>query len=638
MGTLRAALWHLRHGGISQLKTWQHRQNLLELNGSNDISAKAVRPSRKSNATQLDFPAFQARNRSQQHSKMRVAVILDDFSMQAWGYEWDCIAIRPDSWKVELQSNPVEMLFVESAWAGNGKTWSYHLTGTSAPRPALLELVSWCKDNGIPTVFWNKEDPPHYDDFLDTARLFDSVFTSDSTQIERYMKDLGHERIAPLSFAAQPVVHNPIRPQHGFQSRDVAFAGMYFAHKFPERREQLEMLLGGALAVSGYMNTGLEIFSRQLGGEEKYQFPEPYASHVVGSLPYEKMLTAYKAYKVFLNVNSVVDSPSMCARRIFEISASGTPVVTAPSRAIGEFFDMTEVVEVHTQEEAASSIRSLVRSKELRDRTAHLAQRKIWQGHTYAHRAEAVLEAAGIRPSMDNKRSLAVTPKISALVSTIRPHQITHILSSVGKQLNVETELVLLTHGFEVDETRLRREAKELGIENLVLLSEPRTTSLGACLNIAASASSGVYVTKMDDDDLYGAHYLQDQAAAHRYSGADVVGKQAHYMYLGGRNATLLRFEEREHRFTDLVMGPTIFTTGEMMRAVPFLELGRGEDTNFLKDVAAAGGKIYSADRFNFVQMRSDAVSGHTWSAEETDLMASGVVSAFGLNEENILF
>src|SRR5690625_7683303 len=82
----------------------------------------------------------------------------------------------------------------------------------------------------------------------------------------------------------------------------------------------------------------LEIFSRFLGDDERYQFPGELADRVVGSLPYDRMLTAYKAYKVFLNVNSVVTSPSMCARRIFEITASGTPVGSAPSPAIGEFF------------------------------------------------------------------------------------------------------------------------------------------------------------------------------------------------------------------------------------------------------------------------------------------------------------
>lgn len=586
----------------------------------------------------LDFPALKPNQKPALPARLRVAVILDDFSAQAWGYEWDCIAVKPDTWLEELSGERVDLLFVESAWAGNGKAWSYHLTGTSAPRPAIIELVKWCKSQQIPTVFWNKEDPPHYEDFLATARLFDTVLTSDSTQIDRYKADLCHERVEALSFAAQPVVHNPVRPQHGFHARDVAFAGMYFAHKFPERREQMEMLLSAALDVSGNMEHGLEIFSRQLGGDANYQFPDPFNDHVVGSLPYEKMLTAYKAYKVFLNVNSVVDSPSMCARRIFEITASGTPVVTAPSRAISGFFEKSEVLEVGTRTEAAGMIRSLVRSKELRDRTVHLGQRRIWQEHTYAHRAEQVSRAAGIGVTGSRQSSMTEKPKISALVSTIRPQQLDHILATVGKQQNVDTELVLLSHGFELDERDVRAKAREQGIENLVLLHQPRTTTLGACLNFAAGAASGFYVTKMDDDDLYGANYLQDQAAAHRYSGANVVGKQAHYMYLGGRNATLLRFEEREHRFTDLVMGPTIFTTREMMQDVPFMELGRGEDTTFLRGILEVGGTIYSADRFNFVQMRGADEESHTWSVEETDLLATGVVSSFGLNEPHIMF
>ncbi|WP_262495347.1 glycosyltransferase family protein [Paeniglutamicibacter gangotriensis] len=606
-------------------------------NGANNIAGRKIRSARDGRM-KLDFPALQPNRRLSQGIKPRVAVILDDFSAQAWGYEWDCIDVKPDTWLEELSGERADLLFVESAWAGNGKAWSYHLTGSSAPRPAIVELLQWCKSQQIPTVFWNKEDPPHYEDFLATARLFDTVLTSDSTQIDRYKADLGHERVEALSFAAQPVVHNPVRPQQGFHARDVAFAGMYFAHKFPERREQMEMLLSAALDVSGNMEHGLEIFSRQLGGDANYQFPAPFNDHVVGSLPYEKMLTAYKAYKVFLNVNSVVDSPSMCARRIFEITASGTPVVTAPSRAIAGFFDKSEVLEVGTRKEAAGMIRSLVRSKELRDRTVHLGQRRIWQEHTYAHRAEQVSRAAGIGVTRSRPSSMTEKPKISALVSTIRPQQIDHILTTVGKQQNVDTELVLLSHGFELDERAIRSKAHDHGIENLVLLRQPRTTTLGACLNLAAGAASGFYVTKMDDDDLYGAHYLQDQAAAHRYSGANVVGKQAHYMYLGGRQTTLLRFEEREHRFTDMVMGPTIFTTREMMQDVPFLELGRGEDTNFLRGILEVGGTIYSSDRFNFVQMRGADGEGHTWSAEETELLATGVVSSFGLNEPHIMF
>ena len=87
------------------------------------------------------------------------------------------------------------------------------------------------------------------------------------------------------------------RPARIVAARDIAFAGMYFAHKYPERREQMDLLLGGAAdAVSG-LEHGFEIFSRFLGGDERYQFPGSLAQRVVGSLPYRNLLTAYKDYQ-----------------------------------------------------------------------------------------------------------------------------------------------------------------------------------------------------------------------------------------------------------------------------------------------------------------------------------------------------
>ena len=50
-------------------------------------------------------------------------------------------------------------------------------------RSILFEILKYCKENKIPTVFWNKEDPVHYNNeyggsFSDTAKNFDYIFTS----------------------------------------------------------------------------------------------------------------------------------------------------------------------------------------------------------------------------------------------------------------------------------------------------------------------------------------------------------------------------------------------------------------------------------------------------------------------------
>nr|WP_274708027.1 glycosyltransferase [Arthrobacter sp. H16F315] len=575
-------------------------------------------------------PSTVQASRASVGSDVRAAVILDDFSALAFGAEWTCIALSPRSWLDELSENPVDLLFVESAWNGNKGQWSGKIVGPEHAGPSpLAQLTSWCHEQGVPTVFWNKEDPPHYEDFLAAAKLFEFVFTSDANRLEAYVKDLGHDRVDVLPFAAQPVIHNPVRPKHGWHDRDVAFGGMYFAEKYPERRQQLDLLLAAAESASEVMGTGLEIFSRQRGGEPKYQFPPPYADRVVGSLGYPEMLTAYKAYKTFLNVNSVVDSPTMCSRRIFEIIASGSNVVTTPSAAIGSHFGPDEIFTVAAEAEAEQLLRALHRNPELGERQLHRGQRRIWREHTYRARSNQIL--AAVAPELPLRSRM---PSVSVLVSTIRPWQLEHVFQTVGSQCEVDAELVLLTHGFTADGDTIRHLAEQYGVPAVTLLTAEAHVSLGECLNLCVAAAAGQVLTKMDDDDFYAASYLSDQLYALEYSAADVVGKQAHYMHLVDRNATLLRFPEWEHRYTRTVMGPTIMGSADVFRSHPFAAVGNGEDTRFLRDVVAGGGVVYASDRFNYCQQR--AAQGHTWKVSENELLGSGVLKFFGNYRDHV--
>ncbi|GAA6525247.1 glycosyltransferase [Intrasporangium sp. DVR] len=547
--------------------------------------------------------------------EIRAAVILDPFSSLALRYEWDQVDVRPGQWREQLTTpRPPDLLFVESAWQGNGGLWRLAMTGAGALREELRELVEWAREQGIPTVFWNKEDPPNYDRFIETARWFDHVLTVDADRLPDYRRDLGHDRVGLLPFAAQPRLHNPVLRDHGRQ-HEVAFAGTYFTEKHPERRAQVESVIRPALGH------GLHVYSRMALEDTRYQFPAEFRSSIVGSLPYERMLAAYTSYKVFLNVNSVTTSPTMCARRLFELSAAQTPVISGPAASIEPFFGDTITVS-GSAEETERALTVLLRHAEYRDRIALRAHRRVFDEHLYRHRVAEVLARTGHPvPPVDQS--------ISAVVPTMRPERLDDVLDFVAAQSHEDVELILVTHGFEHDDADVKRRAEERGMKAPVLRQADASLTLGACMNLGVEAASGRYIAKMDDDNVYAQHYLRDLVRAFEYTDAVVVGKWAHYAHLSASGATLLRFPDAEHRYVKLVQGGTMLVPREVAAAERFEDLPRRVDTTFLDKVRAAGGKVYSADRFNFVSMRSASPDGHTWPISDMDLLARRATLAF---------
>ncbi len=564
---------------------------------------------------------------------LRVAAILDPFSELAFRYEWDQVTFGPDDWRTVLAERPPQLLFVESAWNGNAGRWRLHMTEHSRPSAELRALVDWCRDRGTPTVFWNKEDPPNYAKFVETAKLFDHVFTVDGDRIPAYRTDLGHDRVHLLPFGAQPRIHNPVRHGPG-RVHPVAFAGTYFAEKYPDRRAQMDYVLGPAL------DFGLHIYSRMQDGDRRYRFPRRFRRHVVGSLPYERMLAAYTSYKVFLNVNSVTSSPTMGSRRLFELAAAQTAVVTAPAASIERFFgDDIEVVS--NAKGTAQALAALVRHDDYRDRRALRAHRRVFDEHLYAHRVATVLETVGLetvgletvgletvgldtvgREAAGWDAARGDGPSVSAVVPTNRPEQLDAVFAFVGRQSLPSVQLVLVQHGFETPESELKARAADSGVTDFHAVTVDVTATLGHCMNVGVDAADGEFVAKMDDDNFYGRHYLRDLVRAFDYTSAEVVGKWAHLTHLEGSGATLLRFPQAEHRYVTLVQGGTIVVRRSTAAKLRFEDLPRRVDTTFLDKVRAAGGSVYSADRFNFVSVRRSDPARHTWKITEAELLA----------------
>jgi len=251
-------------------------------------------------------------------SSSKIASVLDPFSFASFANEAHLVQVRPDHITAQLSSINPDFLFVESAWHGVDDLWFGKIC---EPSPELLELISLCKERSIPTVFWCKEDPIHFDRFLLTASLFDYVFTTDINCIPLYKQALAHSRVGLLPFACQPLAHNPVE---NFPRKDaISYAGSFY-RRFPDRVTDTDNILGIASQIRS-----LDIFDRYFDSEdENYRFPERYEQFIRGSLPPDQVDLSYKGYRYGINLNTVKNSESMFARRAIELLASGTMIIS----------------------------------------------------------------------------------------------------------------------------------------------------------------------------------------------------------------------------------------------------------------------------------------------------------------------
>lgn len=446
----------------------------------------------KNIANMVDLLPDVHRTRVPQEGELQVTAILDEFSAQC--FEGVVNLWRPTPlWAVhDQQFIKPDLLLVESAWSGNFSTWRYMVTSGSGPSERLTRLIAECKRLGIPTVFWNKEDPVHFDDFIRTAREFDYVLTTEEDLVTRYKSIEGVKDAALLRFAAEPTLHNPRRLEN-YRQGDIAFAGMYFTHKYENRRLQMDKLFPAASKYS------FSIYSRMYGGDPRYQFPERYAPYIVGSLPYEEMVKAYRQYKVFLNVNSVPESRTMCARRVFELSAAKTAVVGMESEAIRSVYSDDEVLLADSPEQAEDIFDFLIGDDLGRRVTVQKAWRKTLSLHTYENRVAEIMSLLGI-----GRNAAAVHVH---LVLKARQESLSYLLDDISRQRFPLGAELKITWSLETDQQMETRFSKYERMSSI-----PREAD---------------YVCIFTEGFRYGVHYLNDLLLTIRQQKSSVAAKLA---------------------------------------------------------------------------------------------------------------
>ncbi|MCL6712230.1 glycosyltransferase [Pseudomonas sp. R2.Fl] len=428
--------------------------------------------------------------------ELRMAAICDRFTADNLALECKVEFLEPGTWAEQLRTFRPHILLVESAWQGLHGEWAGKVATADSE---TARIIGSCKHSGIKTIFWNKEDPLHFEAFIGTARLCDLVCTTDAESIPAYKRELGHERVYLLPFALQPRLHNPIRTtSEGIRRNATFFAGAWYGN-LHERCVDFGNL-ADALMLAGTFH----IYDRNSGGANNTNaYPQRYQRTLRESVPYDQTAALYKGYVAGLTINTVKQSSSMFARRALELMGVGTSVYSNHCRALRLLFGDLVVSTDNGESMLQAAFEELSDPDALTYRVKRLAaSRKVMREHTWTDRLEDLWNWAG-------GQDLVNPAPIVTVISRIHTdEQMTHVLAMAAAQVGVDVRLLVWAD------------------EGVEVPPEVRKLNPGAELEFSVCRFVETdFAAAWHPADRYGPHYLADLLAGSRFGLGNVLGK-----------------------------------------------------------------------------------------------------------------
>jgi len=261
-------------------------------------------------------------------------------------------------------------------------------------------------------------------------------------------------------------------------------------------------------------------------------FPPEYQPFIVGNLPFDQIDKAYKGYKYAINLNSIKQSQSMFARRVFDLLGSNTITVSNYSRGVRLMFGDL-VLTSDSGIELLRRLRELCGDEVAAAKLRLAALRKVMGEHTYQDRLAYVV--AKVR----NAGAAELLPHIVVVAYAKNDGQVQSICQSFRRQLYARKSLVMVIPG---------------GFAAQGLPDGARVVEAAEAQHMSMSSlgSSSDWIGAMVPDDYYGPNYLNDIALATRYARGNAIGKVARHVWSPTKGVRMLD-AERRYRTVDSV-------------------------------------------------------------------------------------
>lgn len=269
---------------------------------------------------------------------LTIGIITDEFMYNYYKDSAHFLAIGHDNYKELVDNAGLDLLMYVSCWRGmyNNDWYGDELHGE------IPGVIRYANDRNITTIFQTIEDPTNYERYLPIAKECDYIFTTDKDCIPKYKVDTGNSNVFLLEYGVNPAFHNPIgmrkKYEESMQSKydrsSVFFAGSWM-DRYKNRCRDITLIFNGVL------DSGTKLVVADRNVEVKlpgYKFPKRFRPFVIPAIDHTALQKVHKLFDFNININTVQDSSTMCAMRVYELQALGCLMLSNYSLAVSEIF------------------------------------------------------------------------------------------------------------------------------------------------------------------------------------------------------------------------------------------------------------------------------------------------------------
>ncbi|MFW7381309.1 MAG: glycosyltransferase [Oligoflexus sp.] len=433
--------------------------------------------------------------------EFRVGIISDIYMFNFYKDVFtEVFYLSPTNYQEVLKHN-LDIIIYITCWKGINKDEWRGTKFREEPMKALDSILEYAKVNNIKTVFQSIEDPSNFEYFLPLAKKFEFVLTTDVDCIEAYKAELGHERVFFGEYGVNPQHNNPIGCRRNI--RNAAFFAGSYPKRYSERCEDMGTIFDSIIDSGGE----LYIADRNFGTNSKdLAYPKRFRSKVLPPVQHSILQKLHKLFRYNLNFNSIKQSPTMCAMRVYELQAQGNGIISSYAKSVFNNFPGIRIVPFK------------------QDMSSDFAENETWE--------EYRVKMSNIREVLNSKTSYQL---VSTMLENLGIDHIEKENRTIAVICSQRTETVI--RSFE-----LQLYSKKILIEEAELMDWDRIKELH---NVK-------YFCWFSKANTYEKHYLNDMLNGFKYTDSHYITKNA-YFDASGRYVS-----GKEHEYTKLCSGKAL--------------------------------------------------------------------------------